>query len=139
MKEQNSFSDLELFDEIENESKKISPEDIDDIVLKEKQINRKANRLNLEKCGKLFRQLRLLMQMINDYRNHVYTEIPWKSIIIIIAAILYFLNPFDLIPDAIPLLGFTDDAAAVALVITHLRKDILNYCEWKGIPEEGLF
>jgi uncharacterized membrane protein YkvA (DUF1232 family) len=33
------------------------------------------------------------------------------------AALAYFILPFDLIPDMIPVLGFTDDAALLAAVI----------------------
>ena len=35
----------------------------------------------------------------------------------LLGAIGYFVLPFDAIPDMVPLLGFTDDAAALAAVI----------------------
>ena len=35
----------------------------------------------------------------------------------LLAALAYFILPFDLIPDMIPALGFTDDAALLAVVI----------------------
>ena len=35
----------------------------------------------------------------------------------LLAALAYFILPFDLIPDMIPALGFTDDAALLAAVI----------------------
>jgi uncharacterized membrane protein YkvA (DUF1232 family) len=42
----------------------------------------------------------------------------------LIGAIAYFVLPFDAIPDMLPLLGFTDDAAVVAgvlrLVVAHI-------------------
>lgn len=42
----------------------------------------------------------------------------------LIGAIGYFVLPFDAIPDVLPLLGFTDDAAVLAgvvrLVMTHI-------------------
>jgi uncharacterized membrane protein YkvA (DUF1232 family) len=33
------------------------------------------------------------------------------------AALAYFVMPFDLIPDVMPLIGFTDDAAVLAAAI----------------------
>lgn len=45
----------------------------------------------------------------------------------LIGAIAYFILPFDVVPDILPLIGFTDDAAvlatAIRLVSTHIRPD----------------
>jgi uncharacterized membrane protein YkvA (DUF1232 family) len=43
---------------------------------------------------------------------------PTDSIVMAIAAVIYFVSPFDLIPDCIPVLGLIDDAA----VVTHVAK-----------------
>ena len=51
-----------------------------------------------------------------------------KEKAIIIGALGYFILPIDLIPDAIPVAGFTDDLAALmaayAYVKTHLTPDV---------------
>jgi uncharacterized membrane protein YkvA (DUF1232 family) len=45
----------------------------------------------------------------------------------LVGAIAYFVLPFDVIPDMLPLLGFTDDAAVLAtalkLVAGHIRPE----------------
>src|SRR4029079_5917219 len=45
----------------------------------------------------------------------------------LLGAIAYFILPFDFIPDMMPLLGFTDDAAvlatAIRMVATHIRPE----------------
>jgi uncharacterized membrane protein YkvA (DUF1232 family) len=45
----------------------------------------------------------------------------------LIGALAYFVLPFDVIPDMLPVLGFTDDAAVLAtalkLVSSHLRPE----------------
>jgi uncharacterized membrane protein YkvA (DUF1232 family) len=45
----------------------------------------------------------------------------------LLSAIAYFILPFDFIPDMMPVLGFTDDAAilatAIRLVATHITED----------------
>jgi uncharacterized membrane protein YkvA (DUF1232 family) len=44
-----------------------------------------------------------------------------------LGAIAYFILPLDFIPDMLPVLGFTDDAAilatAIRLVATHITPD----------------
>lgn len=45
----------------------------------------------------------------------------------LIGALAYFVLPFDFIPDMLPVLGFTDDAAVLAaalkLVASHIRPE----------------
>jgi uncharacterized membrane protein YkvA (DUF1232 family) len=45
----------------------------------------------------------------------------------LLGALAYFILPFDFIPDMMPMLGFTDDAAvlatAIRLVAGHIRPD----------------
>jgi uncharacterized membrane protein YkvA (DUF1232 family) len=43
---------------------------------------------------------------------------PADSILIVVAAVLYFVSPFDLIPDSIPVFGLIDDAS----VFTYVAK-----------------
>src|SRR4029077_12096648 len=41
---------------------------------------------------------------------------PANSILMIVAAVIYFVSPFDLIPDSIPVLGLVDDASVLTFV-----------------------
>jgi uncharacterized membrane protein YkvA (DUF1232 family) len=46
---------------------------------------------------------------------------------VLVGALAYFVLPFDVVPDVLPLIGFTDDAAvlltAVRMVAGHLRPE----------------
>jgi len=52
---------------------------------------------------------------------------PRRVKLTLLAALAYFVAPVDLIPDVLPLLGFSDDAgvllAAIALVGGHITQD----------------
>jgi len=56
----------------------------------------------------------------------------------IIAAMSYFADPMDMIPDKIPGLGFLDDALMAELVIRELKHDLDGYrafCEYRENQE----
>ena len=62
----------------------------------------------------------------------------------LLGAIAYFILPFDFIPDMMPILGFTDDAAvlatAIRLVASHIRpehRDAAHAALKRGIDREG--
>ncbi|MCE1235460.1 MAG: DUF1232 domain-containing protein [Hyphomicrobiales bacterium] len=52
---------------------------------------------------------------------------PRRVRLTLLAALAYFVAPVDLVPDLLPLIGFTDDAgvllAAIALVGSHIRDE----------------
>lgn len=50
---------------------------------------------------------------------------------IIIGALGYFILPIDLIPDIIPILGFTDDLAALSLAYKSVKNNITPEIEDK--------
>jgi len=54
-------------------------------------------------------------------------ETPREVQAALIGALAYFILPFDIIPDMIPVLGYTDDAAVLAaafrMVAQHIRPD----------------
>ncbi|MFF2449151.1 YkvA family protein [Neobacillus sp. NPDC058068] len=52
------------------------------------------------------------------------------------AALAYVINPFDVIPDTIPVLGFTDDATAIFAALKTIEKYITK--EHKKKAEEAM-
>jgi uncharacterized membrane protein YkvA (DUF1232 family) len=49
----------------------------------------------------------------------------------IVVALVYVINPLDIVPDAIPFIGAIDDAAVVALELALMRKDLHKYRQWR--------
>jgi uncharacterized membrane protein YkvA (DUF1232 family) len=80
-----------------------------------------------EQLKNVWEQLTLLIDMARDYRNGKYPHLPWRAILWIFAAIVYFINPLDIIPDFIFAIGFLDDAAVIGFVINALHEEIEKY------------
>ncbi|WP_289059111.1 YkvA family protein [uncultured Mesotoga sp.] len=87
--------------------------------------------------GGFFGKIMLFIEMIREYFRGNYTELPLKTITLIIAAVIYLVSPVDAIPDFIIGIGFVDDGAVVAYVFNSLSKDIDRFKTWKE-GEEGL-
>lgn len=74
--------------------------------------------------GSLLGDIPLLCMIVVDYVKGEYTEIPLASVIGIIAALIYFFSPVDLIPDCIPGIGLLDDAAVIGIAIKAVDNDL---------------
>ncbi|CUT05620.1 Uncharacterized membrane protein YkvA, DUF1232 family [Candidatus Kryptobacter tengchongensis] len=105
-------------------------------------IVRVQNELGVTSIGgveKFFNKLKLLWMCVDDYLEGNYTKIPFKTIIAIAGALIYFLSPADAIPDFIPGIGYIDDAAVVGMVIKAIFSDLENYAQWKKLDLDEYF
>lgn len=78
---------------------------------------------------------RLLVQALKLYYVSRKPNIPKWAKFRIYAALFYFIFPLDLIPDFIPLVGYTDDlfvlGLAVAALAFYIDDDVLKKAEKK--------
>jgi uncharacterized membrane protein YkvA (DUF1232 family) len=72
-----------------------------------------------------------LGRMIKAYSTGKYRDIPWKTLLLIAAAVIYFVNPFDLIPDVIPALGLTDDLGVLMMVYKATQGEVDKFLAWE--------
>lgn len=73
----------------------------------------------------------VLGRLIKAYALGQYRQVPWKTLLLITAAIIYFVNPLDLVPDLVPLTGLTDDFAVLVWVYNSVSDDIEKFLEWE--------
>ena len=76
-------------------------------------------------------KLSVLGRLIKAYALGQYREVPWKTMLIMIAAVIYFVNPIDLIPDFIPVLGFTDDLGVLVWVYNAVNLEVDKFIAWE--------
>lgn len=80
---------------------------------------------------KIWDDLTNLFRLILAWNDGTYTEIPWKTIVLAIAAMIYFVNPFDVIPDFLSGIGYLDDISIIAFVIKSIHQDLDNFLKWE--------
>ena len=99
---------------------------IEDVLKKLKEISS-----DKKTSAKLNDSLRLFIRIINAYTSKEYTYVPWKTICLIVAGLIYFIYPVDLIPDFIPVSGLIDDVILIAWIYESIQDDIKNFLDWE--------
>ena len=79
---------------------------------------------------KILDYLELLFSMLADSFNKKY-PVPKKTVLVITFALLYLINPVDISPDILPLIGFVDDVAVLAFAFSLIKDDLEKYRAWK--------
>lgn len=74
--------------------------------------------------------LRLLLQMMSAWARRSYQRVPWSVLLLTTGAVIYFVAPVDLIPDALIGIGFVDDVAVVSMVVRAVRKELDRFETW---------
>jgi uncharacterized membrane protein YkvA (DUF1232 family) len=86
---------------------------------------------NKSMLKKVWGDLITLFRFIRAYISGEYRDIPWQTIVFALAAVIYFVNPFDLIPDPIPFFGFIDDSSVIGFVMYSISENLKRFLEWE--------
>jgi uncharacterized membrane protein YkvA (DUF1232 family) len=81
--------------------------------------------------GESWPYLLAMVRLIRDYHRAEYRDITAPKLITIISAIIYFVSPFDVIPDYLPVLGHIDDAFVVSLALKSIRAELDMFMAWE--------
>ena len=71
-------------------------------------------------------------RLAKAYATGKYRAVSWRAMLILLAALIYFVNPLDLIPDLIPVAGFTDDFAILVWVYNSIQDEVDKFLEWEA-------
>ncbi|MCL7422431.1 MAG: YkvA family protein [Methylobacter sp.] len=113
----------------EHNSGKVTDRHLDRII--EKAIEIKDKVKNIPSLHKLLKDVQLCLELIRDYRSGAYKDIaPW-AIAAVVFGLLYLVNPVELIPDVIPVVGYMDDVAVLALILKLVKTELEKYAAWR--------
>lgn len=127
------LSAAEASAEAEKYAGKVSGETVKQMVAEEAQIKgffRYAKALQ-----KYWKDACEVFSLLRDWTAGRYRETPWGVVAALAGALLYVLSPLDLIPDFIPVAGYTDDAGVFAAVLAIAGPDLQKYRAWKNAQD----
>lgn len=115
----------------------IAPADVVSLMEHEAELRERVAALD-PRFALLKRQLILLLDCLRDHLAGRIQQVPYSTIAHAAAAVLYFGNEMDLLPDFLPRLGRLDDAAIVAIACERVAEGLRRYARatgrsWRGI------
>ena len=75
--------------------------------------------------------------MLRDSFKRKYRKTPWGTLTGGIFSIIYLLNPLDIIPEALPIIGIVDDTLVFGVFLALLSRDVKKYLLWKSSHEKS--
>lgn len=75
--------------------------------------------------------LQTMIRLIGAYERGQYKQVSNDDLMWIVAALNYLVNPYDMIPDMTPLIGFVDDAIVVGFVLDKTRQTLDDFMIWE--------
>lgn len=93
-------------------------------------LRKAVNVLRNEESESVRAEALLLLNMVKDTVTRHYHYLGKRNAVLIVGALLYLVNPMDVIPDFIVGLGFTDDIGILTYVFHTLHTEIEKYRQW---------
>lgn len=87
------------------------------------------------KLAEVQREGLLLWKLAKDTLTGRYRGLKKRNLFLIVAGLMYLVNPMDLVPDLLLAIGFADDVAVLMYVFKKLDQEIKAYEAWREEKE----
>jgi len=114
---------------VKDGAQNITEKDVEKVINKSDEIQKKFSAKG--PLARFIEDGRLLIAIVKDYRLGAYRKVPYGVIASIVFTLIYVLNPFDLMPDVLPLIGQLDDVAVMGACLILVEQDLQKYKDWK--------
>lgn len=111
---------------------RVAPADVTALLQAESDLRARAADLQSDHLQLLAAQLTLALDCLHDHVAGACPQIPYYTISLLAAAVSYFADELDIIPDFLPRVGRLDDAVIMAMAYELGRDGLRRYCAWKG-------
>ncbi|GAB6067562.1 hypothetical protein JCM13664_08800 [Methylothermus subterraneus] len=88
---------------------------------------------------RFWKDVLVCLELIRDYRLGRYRNLPTWAIAAVAFGLLYLIDPLELVPDVIPVVGYVDDVAVIALILKLVKTELARYAAWKQAHPETVY
>lgn len=74
----------------------------------------------------------LSIDYLKDIISGEYKDYNPKSLMFLVAAMIYLITPLDFVPDLVPMLGLTDDVSVILFVFSEFKIELDLYKNWRS-------
>lgn len=72
----------------------------------------------------------IFKRMIQAHRTGQF-KVSKKTLGLIVLGLVYFVTPIDIIPDFLPLIGFTDDLSVLVAIFSAVKHEVEDFLNWE--------
>jgi len=114
---------------IKEGAQNVTEKDVETVINKSEEIQRKFSTKG--PLARFIEDGKLLIAIVKDYWSGAYRQVPYGVIASSVFTLIYVLNPFDLVPDMLPVIGQLDDVAVMGACLILIEMDLHKYKDWK--------
>jgi len=114
---------------VKDGAQNVTQKDVENVIIKSEEIQRKFSAKG--PLARFIEDGKLLVAIVKDYWAGAYRKVPYGVIASSVFTLLYVLNPFDLMPDMLPVIGQLDDVAVISGCLILIEQDLHKYKAWK--------
>ncbi len=75
-------------------------------------------------------QFKQIANLLYYYGSGQYNQISKNSLIKVVAVLVYFVMPIDLVPDLLPAMGYIDDITLLSWLFSTLQGELKDFNAW---------
>ena len=114
---------------VKDGAQNVTQKDIQKVISRSEELQRKFSARG--PLARFVEDGKLLMSIVKDYWAGAYRQVPYGVIASSVFTLIYVLNPFDMVPDVLPLIGQLDDVAVMGACLILIEQDLHKYKDWK--------
>lgn len=75
--------------------------------------------------------VRAALRLLVAWTRRSYRQVSGTSLLLLVAALVYFVTPVDVIPDPLGAIGFVDDVAVIQTAVEAVRAELDRFRAWE--------